>query len=102
MKSIILGALFIIPLNFIAAQYTDSISIALEMIGLSFDQGELDSMKQNLHGHQSSLEAIRAEKISNDLPYSMVFTPPLNHDRYHLNNQTLFGIYLKMKIFLQT
>jgi len=62
----------------IGAQSNDSISIALNLIDLSFSSVELDSMKETVMGQANNFKEIRKISIPNDLPYSLVFIPPLN------------------------
>ena len=71
----ILAFLFSYTIN---AQSKDSISIALDLIDLSFDGSELDSMKRDLQRQKESFQNIRKESLPNDLAYSMVFMPPIN------------------------
>lgn len=63
------------------AQSNDSLATALDLIGLSFEPAELDSMKESVNDAASSYREIRQMTIPNDMPYSMVFSPPLNPQR---------------------
>ena len=62
----------------VCAQTKDSISIALDLLDLSFEEAQLDSMKKALDTQKESFLEIRKESLPNDLQYSMVFMPPLN------------------------
>lgn len=64
----------------IQAQFSDSISIALDLIDLKFDSTELDLMSQSVKGRKKNFKKIRKSTIPNSLPPGMVFIPPLNHD----------------------
>ncbi len=59
----------------LSAQSNDSISIALDLIDLSFDAAQLDSMKTAVGTQKEFFKRIREESLPNDLPYSMVYMP---------------------------
>lgn len=78
MKPILHGIFFLLFSCSANAQSNDSISIALDHIDLSFDESELDSMKTAIGIQKEILKEIRKEALPNDLPFSLVFIPPLN------------------------
>ena len=61
-------------------QSRDSISVALDIIDLSFTRSEIDSMISSIQNETKNYNALRKLSIPNDLSYSMVFIPPLNTD----------------------
>jgi len=63
------------------AQSTDSINIALELNDLHFDQAEIDTLRRNIANQRKMVSAIRESQLPNDLPFSLVFMPPINEDR---------------------
>ena len=65
----------------VMSQSKDSISNALDLIDLKFDHQEIDSMRTNLQDQKNSYRSIRNNTISNDVPYSLLFVPPLNMER---------------------
>ncbi|MFY0690081.1 MAG: amidase [Cyclobacteriaceae bacterium] len=60
------------------SQSSDSLSIALDIIGLTFDRQELDSMSPSVKEEAENYGAIRNMPLPNDLGNSLVFTPPIN------------------------
>ena len=78
MKNIV--ALIVLTLLAVSAkgQTIDSVSIALDLIGLSFEAAELDSMRESVNENSSSYADIREMSLPNELSYSMVFMPPLS------------------------
>ena len=62
-------------------QSTDSISIALGLIDLSFNASKIDSMRTSVREETNNYKAMRKVPLANEVPYSMVFMPPLNKDR---------------------
>ncbi|MFD1316471.1 amidase [Namhaeicola litoreus] len=71
--------LFICLISYITqAQQIDSIAVALDIIRLSFDRAEIDSLKSSVQEEAQNYEAIRKMNLPNDLPFSLVFSPPLN------------------------
>jgi len=81
MKSTILTLGLICLSLSLRAQYTDSLSVALGLIGLTFDQAALDSMQDDLRDQAESYRSLRAQPLPNDLPLSLAFMPPLNLSR---------------------
>jgi len=67
--------------HLVKAQSADSMSIALNLIGLSFTEAQLDSMRAAVADETAAFEEIRKESLPNDLQYSLVFSPPLNTNR---------------------
>lgn len=60
------------------AQTKDSISVALNLIDLSFDSSEIDSLSSSIGELVGDYRQIREQSIPNDLAFSLVFTPPIN------------------------
>ena len=79
MKNLLLIVFISVLTSAVLAQTNDSISIALDLIDLSFDPSELDSMKPSVFEERQNLKEIHKISISNDLPFSLVFTPPINN-----------------------
>lgn len=77
MKSFIYFALISVYCLPIFAQKYDSISIALDIIDLTFDESEIDSLKGKLYSQRENIKVIRRQSFPNDLPYCMVFIPPI-------------------------
>jgi Asp-tRNA(Asn)/Glu-tRNA(Gln) amidotransferase A subunit family amidase len=69
----------ILFLGVVNAQQVDSTAVALSISDLSFEASEVDSLQSNLKFQKKSYRQIRSMEIPNDLPYSMVFTPPTNN-----------------------
>lgn len=72
------------------AQSVDSLSVALGLIDLEFEQSKLDSMKTSVGEDLKSYQEVRKMDIPNDMAYSLVFRPPLNRktipkDQMHIN-----------------
>ena len=63
---------------FVYAQSNDSISIALDLVDLSFRTSELDSMRTSVIDVKNKFKKIHEISIANNLSYSLVFVPPLN------------------------
>ncbi len=78
MKNIIFTVLYCIISFIVTAQSKDSVSIALDFIDLSFNPADIDSMKKALGNQKVYFIQIREESLPNNLPYSLVFTPPIN------------------------
>ncbi len=60
------------------AQSADSVAIALELNDLYFDKAEIDTLRRNIANQQKMVSMIRESSLPNDLPYSLVFMPPIN------------------------
>jgi Asp-tRNA(Asn)/Glu-tRNA(Gln) amidotransferase A subunit family amidase len=58
----------------------DSIFQAMKLFGLDFTQEEVDSLRGGLEDNLSDFQKIRMQPLPNDLPYSLVFVPPVNLD----------------------
>lgn len=58
----------------------DSIFQAMKLFGLDFTQEEVDSLRGGLEDNLSDFRKIRMQHLPNDLPYSLVFVPPVNQD----------------------
>ncbi|VXD13606.1 amidase [Marinoscillum sp. 108] len=58
----------------------DSIFQAMKLFGLDFTQEEVDSLRGGLEDNLSDFRKIRMQPLPNDLPYSLVFVPPVNLD----------------------
>ncbi|MGB5264455.1 MAG: amidase [Lutimonas sp.] len=88
MKKILL-LLVICLTSFIQAQKIDSIGVALNLIGLSFDTAEIDSLRSSIWEETANYQAIRNMDLPNDLPFSLVFNPPLNKTRIPEKQETI-------------
>ncbi|MFW5878053.1 MAG: amidase [bacterium] len=81
MKTLVISlGLIILSTMSISAQKEDSIDIALGLIGLSFEASEIDSMADDVSAHRENFEQLREMLLPNDLPFSLVFMPPINRD----------------------
>ncbi|MBE9490271.1 MAG: amidase [Bacteroidetes bacterium] len=78
MKKLILTLSLSMLTGFVYPQSNDSISIALDLIELSFRTSELDSMRTAVIDQKNNFKKIREISIANNLSYSLVFVPPLN------------------------
>ncbi len=65
----------------------DSIFQAMKLFGLDFTQEEVDSLRGGLEDNLSDFRKIRMQPLPNDLPYSLVFVPPVNLD--HISSEQL-------------
>jgi hypothetical protein len=65
----------------VKSQSKEAISSALDLIDLKFEHHEIDSMRTDLQDQKNSYRSIRNNTISNDVPYSLLFVPPLNMER---------------------
>jgi len=65
----------------------DSIFQAMKLFGLDFTQEEVDSLRGGLEDNLSDFQKIRMQPLPNDLPYSLVFVPPVNLD--HISSEQL-------------
>jgi len=63
----------------------DSIFQAMKLFGLNFTQEEVDSLRGGLEDNLSDFRKIRMQPLPNDLPYSLVFVPPVNLD--HISSE---------------
>ncbi|MGB5384114.1 MAG: amidase [Lutimonas sp.] len=88
MKKILL-LLVICLTSFIQAQKIDSIGVALNLIGLSFDTAEIDSLRSSIWEETANYQAIRNMDLPNELPLSLVFNPPLNKTRIPEKQETI-------------
>jgi Asp-tRNA(Asn)/Glu-tRNA(Gln) amidotransferase A subunit family amidase len=70
--------LFSFTIFSVKAQSKDSLAVALNLIDLSFSKLEIDSMSEAVNDQIKSFKAIRKTSIKNDIPFSLVFAPPLN------------------------
>lgn len=59
-------------------QSNDSLAVALSLIDLSFNETQLDSMKTTVMDETKNYRSIHKITVANDVPYSLVFTPPLS------------------------
>ena len=71
------------------AQKIDSIAVALDLIGLSFDNTEIDTMRTSIWEEASNYQVMRKMDFPNDLPYSLVFSPPLNKTRIPVKQERI-------------
>jgi len=78
MKKLLLILMFYLCTSLGYSQSIDSISVALGLIDLTFNEVDIDSMKSRFEDQQASFVKLRKESLANDLPYSLVFMPPLN------------------------
>ncbi|MCK5400554.1 MAG: hypothetical protein KAJ28_02885, partial [Flavobacteriaceae bacterium] len=78
MKNLILTLSLSMLMVFVYAQSNDSISIALDLVDLSFRTSELDSMRTSVIDVKNKFKKIHEISIANNLSYSLVFFPPLN------------------------
>jgi Asp-tRNA(Asn)/Glu-tRNA(Gln) amidotransferase A subunit family amidase len=78
MKKQLLTLTFFFLATWAYGQSNDSVSVALSLIDLSFGPAELDSMRTSVADETKSYRAIHKIPIANDVPFSLVFTPPLN------------------------
>lgn len=78
MKNLILTLSLSMLMVFVYAQSNDSISIALDLVDLSFRTSELDSMRTSVIDVKNKFKKIHEISIANNLSYSLVFVPPLN------------------------
>ncbi len=62
-------------------QVKDSIATALGLIDLSFSEDQIDSLSTTVKQRISSYQINRNSEIPNDLPFSLVFYPPINTNR---------------------
>ena len=67
----------------------DSLLIASELIGLRFDSTELLQMKGTVHANSAKFEALRAQNIQNDMPFGLIWSPPLNPSRIQKTQSTI-------------
>lgn len=75
-------SLTIIFLASLAAQaQSDSVAQALKLMGLTFTQPEIDSLREGLTENLEAYAQLRSQPIPNDLPNALVFVPPLNAAR---------------------
>lgn len=88
MKKILI-LLVICLTSFIQAQKIDSIGVALNLIGLSFDTAEIDSLRSSIWEETANYQAIRNMDLPNELPLSLVFNPPLNKTRIPEKQETI-------------
>ena len=81
------------------AQKIDSIGIALDLIGLSFDGPEIDSMQTSVWEEAANYRAIRKMNLPNDLPFGLVFSPPINKARISEKQETIqWGLEKKVEL----
>ncbi len=71
------------------AQKIDSIAVALDLIRLSFDNTEIDTMRTSIWEEASNYQVMRKMDFPNDLPYSLVFSPPLNKTRIPVKQERI-------------
>ncbi len=65
----------------------DSIFQAMKLFGLNFTPEKVDSLRGGLEDNLSDFRKIRMQPLPNDLPYSLVFVPPVNLD--HISSEQL-------------
>ena len=99
MKQLILTSFISLLIYSASAQSRDSISVALDLIGLSFGDAEIDSMRNSVVEEASNYREMRKLSIPNDMSYSLVFTPPLNTQTIS-NEQNDINWNLKEKVAL--
>lgn len=85
MKSFFLLSLLILP--FFSQAQVDSVAQGAKLFGLSFTQPELDSMRDGLGEQLGYYQAIRKQTIGPEVPYSMMFTFPVNESRVAISQQ---------------
>lgn len=77
---------------------SDSIDQALKVIGLDFTRSEIDSMSESVLDSRRDYMRIRRQSLPNDLPYSLVFVPPINSERLSTDQQeNQFALPQKVK-----
>ena len=59
-------------------QSNDSLAVALRLIDLSFGESQLDSMRTAVMDENVNYRSLHKISVANDVPYSLVFTPPLS------------------------
>ena len=78
MKKILLNITLLLLTICVYGQSNDSVSVALSLIDLSFGPTEIDSMRTSVSDETKNYRSIRDIPITNDVPFSLVFTPPLS------------------------
>jgi hypothetical protein len=89
MKYLILTALISLIFFKSNAQKIDSLSVALDIINLSFKASQRDSMKTAVLEEAKNYKGMRNASLPNDLPYSLVLMPPLNTKRLSDKQETI-------------
>lgn len=81
MKKLVLS--FSITLIIVAgiAQPTDTIPVALSLLDLTFDSVEVDSVAQDIREQKAMYRQIRNVPVPNEIPLSLIFTPPINEHK---------------------
>jgi len=99
MKQLILTSFISLLICSASAQSMDSISVALDLIDLSFGEAEIDSMRNSVVEEASNYREMRKLSIPNDMSYCLVFRPPLNSQTIS-NEQIDINWNLKEKVVL--
>lgn len=81
MKNIFLVLCCTIQVGLGLAQSNDSISIALSLIDLSYTPDEIDSLRIDVQNAKRIYEQFHGITTTNDMAYSLIFSPPLNPKR---------------------
>ncbi len=68
---------------------TDTVNIAASMLGLQFTQEEINLMKPGLKDQLESYESIRKLKLGNEVPFSLMFTFPVNQGKIAKQQQPI-------------
>lgn len=80
MKTIYSVLIFLLFSNHLYAQM-DSINVAAQIIGLDFTKDEIQLMKGGIKEHLGYYESMRKLEIPNALPFSLMFTFPVNQNK---------------------
>ena len=86
MKKLIFTAVICLSALVVHGQ-PDSVFQTMKLLGLDFTQEEVDSLRRGLEENLSDFRKIRTQSLPNELPYSLVFVPPVNSD--HIPSEQL-------------
>ena len=67
----------------------DSLKITSSFIGLDFDSAELLKMKPTVAAHLLKVNALHRQDISNNIPFGLIWIPPVNNSRISSEQSTI-------------
>ncbi len=97
MKNYLLLLFFILYTNTSFAQ-VDSLAEGAKIFGIDFEQDELDSLRESTTEFLDAYKSIRTHKLTNDVPFSMMFQFPINESKIQEKGSVSVWDFEKVKM----
>jgi Asp-tRNA(Asn)/Glu-tRNA(Gln) amidotransferase A subunit family amidase len=97
MKNYLLLLFSILYTNTSFAQ-VDSLAEGAKIFGIAFEQDELDSLRESTTEFLDAYKSIRAHKLTNNVPFSMMFQFPVNESKIQEKGSVSVWDFEKVKM----